>query len=228
MSANRKFLLGLVALVIVAVAIFVGVREISKSTTTTSSTSSTSSTSLLPSTWMAVWPTASSSPYATPAAAARTFAIHVLQMKHPILEPYRAGDSRSGEVPIRATSTGPETTVLVRQLANDNSWWVLGASTAAIDITHPAALSTVHSPFELSGRSTAFEAVVNVTLRGDGLVAPLVETTVMGGANGVMGPFHTTLHFTSPSSHYGTLVLYTRSAKDGSVTEASVIRVKFA
>ncbi len=149
-------------------------------------------------------------------------------MKHPILERYRAGDTRSGEIPIRATATGPVTTVLVRQLARDTSWWVLGAVSDAIVINQPSARSAVRSPFVLTGVSTAFEGVVNVTLRSDALASPLVQTTVMGGANGVMGPFHATLHFASTSSRYGVLVLYTRSAKDGSVTEASAIRVRFA
>ncbi len=149
-------------------------------------------------------------------------------MKHPILERYRAGDTRSGEIPIRATATGPVTTVLVRQLARDTSWWVLGAVSDAIVINQPSARSAVRSPFVLTGVSTAFEGVVNVTLRSDALASPLVQTTVMGGANGVMGPFRATLDFASTSSRYGVLVLYTRSAKDGSVTEASAIRVRFA
>ena len=223
MSTVRKFVLALVAL---AVVVLVAIRVLSPSSSP--STPSSTSTSRASSTWMAVWPTSTSSPYVTPAAAARSFAVHVLSMADPILERYRAGDARSGEIPIRATPTGPVTTVLVRQLARDTSWWVLGAVSNAILIDQPSARSTIRSPFALAGQSTAFEAVVNVTLRSDALASPLVQTTVMGGANGVMGPFHATLHFASPSSRYGVLVLFTRSAKDGSVTEASAIRVRFA
>lgn len=223
MSTVRKSALVLVALAVVALVAF---RALSTSPSPSSPGQTT--TSVTSSTWLAVWPTSTSSPYATPAAAARSFAVHVLSMKHPILERYRAGDTRSGEIPIRATATGPVTTVLVRQLARDTSWWVLGAVSDAIVINQPSARSAVRSPFVLAGDSTAFEGVVNVTLRSDALASPLVQTTVMGGANGVMGPFRATLHFASPSSRYGVLVLFTRSAKDGSVTEASAIRVRFA
>lgn len=229
MSTTRKVLVVLAALAVVALVV-VGVEGMSTSPTTTSSTapSSTSTTSQVPSTWIAVWPTTSSSPFTTPAAAARSFAVHVLDMTNPIIDPYRAGDTRSGEQPIRANAIAPETTVLVRQLSSDNSWWVLGATTGNIEITRPVALARVRSPMVLAGRSTAFEAVVNVNLREDGRATPLVETTVMGGSNGVVAPFNDTITFPAPTSHYGTLVLYTRSAKDGAVTEASAIRVQFS
>ena len=229
MSTARKVLVVLVALAAV-VLIVVGVQDLSSPPTTssTSTSSSTSTTAPESATWMAVWPTTTTSNFTTPAAAARSFAVNVLGMTSPIVGTFRAGDARSGEQPLRATSIAPETTVLVRQLASDNSWWVLGASTANIVITQPTALATVHSPVVLAGRSTAFEAVVNVALHEDGRTSPLAETTVMGGANGVMGPFHDSLTFSAPSSHYGTLVLYTRSAKDGAVTEASAIRLRLS
>ncbi|HUX05263.1 MAG TPA: Gmad2 immunoglobulin-like domain-containing protein [Acidimicrobiales bacterium] len=228
MGTTRKVLVVLAALAVVALVV-VGVEGFKTSPTTTSisTSSSTSTTSQVPSTWIAVWPTTTTSKFTTSAAAARSFAVHVLGMANPIMGTYRAGDARSGEQPIRATTIAPETTVLVRQLTSDNSWWVLGATTGNIEITRPAALTRVSSPMVLAGRSTAFEAVVNATLREDGRAAPLIETTVMGGANGVVAPFHATVTFPTPTSQYGTLVLYTRSAKDGAVTEASAMRVQF-
>ena len=50
----------------------------------------------------------------------------------------------------------------------------------------------------------------------------------MGGANGEFGPFDGTLSFSPPTATAGSLMLLTRSAEDGSVTEATVVRVKFA
>ena len=79
----------------------------------------------------------------------------------------------------------------------------------------------------LSGQSTAFEATVNVQIRQDGALAPLKEDIVMGGYNGVMGPFSKMVNFTKPTATAGAIVLETLSAKDGSISEASVIRVRF-
>ena len=185
-------------------------------------------TTILDPTWVATLPTSSSSiRYATPTAAALGFAKSVLHMTSPVARAFQQGDTRSGEVPIVTTANGPVTTVLVRQLTSDNSWWVLGSACSAVNIVHPGALDTVASPLAVSGQSTAFEAVINYSLYQDNVAAPLVSGTTMGGSNGVMGPFSTTLHFAAPTQRYGVLVVFTRSAKDGSVLEASAIRVVF-
>ena len=221
------------SIITITVALLVGfgtffvARHTAPTTTTTSSTSSTTST--LPSSWTAVWPTPSSGiRYLTPDAAAQGFAVDFLAMSSPVVGAFQAGDTRSGEVPVRATSTGPVTTVMVRQLGADNSWWVLGSATADISITSPGALATISSPLDLRGTGTAFEGLINVTLRDDASLTPLLTTTVMGGGNGVMMPFHKTIAFARANSAYGSLVLYQRSAKDGSVVAASCIRVRFA
>ena len=62
----------------------------------------------------------------------------------------------------------------------------------------------------------------------DGSTQPVGTGIVMGGANGELGPFDGTVTFTRPSASAGALMLLTRSAEDGSVTEATVVRVKFA
>ena len=99
---------------------------------------------------------------------------------------------------MQATATGSVTTVLVRQLGD--SWWVLGSSTPNIQLSSPAALATISSPVRLQGTSTAFEATVNTQVRQDGVTPPLGTGIVMGGANGVMGPFDGTLEFSAPST----------------------------
>lgn len=199
------------------------------STTTTSAPMATSTTSIQSATSTAVWPMAANATrYQTPEAAAKGFATDYLHMVGPVIGQFQQGDSRSGEVAIRPKASGPVTTVLVRQLTNDRTWWVLGAATANITITEPKTLATITSPVALSGTSTAYEATVNISLRPDDTAKPLVETTVMGGANGQMGPFSATLPFAAPTSSYGALVMYTISAMDGTVAEATVIRVQFA
>ena len=76
------------------------------------------------------------------------------------------------------------TTVIVRRIGRDGSWWVLGAATPNIVLTQPAALATIKSPVRLRGRSTAFEANVQVSIRQDDVTKPMVESALMGGANG--------------------------------------------
>ncbi len=91
-----------------------------------------------------------------------------------------------------------------------------------------ASLARVSSPVTLDGISTAFEATVQVEVREDDTAEPLGAGFVMGGANGELGPFHSTLAFSQPASGFGTIVFFTTSAEDGHVQEASVIRVQFA
>ena len=226
--APRRWFSVVVAVIVIAAGAFAAGYLVHTTTTTTSTSGPTTTTSAPEPTWVATWPTASSPlRYKTPTAAALGFARAVLHMTTPQARAFQQGDTRSGEVPIVTSSTGPVTTVLVRQLTSDNSWWVLGSACAAVNISTPHALDTVTSPQILSGESTAFEAVINYALYQDNDTTPLARGTTMGGSNGTMGPFHTTLSFTAPTQRYGVLVVYTLSAKDGSVLEASAIRVVF-
>jgi Immunoglobulin-like domain of bacterial spore germination len=175
----------------------------------------------------AVWPFASSTTrYSDPVSAARGFATEYVGFTDPVVGEFQQGDARSGEVPIRAKPETAVTTVLVRQLGD--SWWVLGATTSGIQVTSPTALQVVSSPVALRGSSTAFEATVNVQVRADGRPSPLASGFVMGGANGTMGPFDTTLAFATPTAPAGAVMLFTNSSEDGRVLEAAVVRVRFA
>lgn len=200
----------------------------STSATTTSDTSTTTVTVPVD-TSVAAWPQVGSTlRYDDPVAAVRGFAIDFLGFTDPVFGQFQAGDTRSGEVEVRAKATGPVTTVFVRQLGSDDSWWVLGADTDNIRVSQPAALDTISSPVHLTGTSTAFEATVGVLIYADGQVAPLAWRFVMGGANGEFGPFDATLEFTTPHAATGTVVLFTQSMEDGRMWEASVVRVRFA
>ena len=112
---------------------------------------------------------------------------------------FQQGDSRSGEVPVRAASNGPVTTVLVRQLGDDGSWSVLGAIDRRRSVpTTPAAGATVTSPAQLAGTSTAFEGTVQVAVHGRVAGDPLGTGFVTGGSMGDMGPFESTVEFSAP------------------------------
>lgn len=210
----------------------------SSTTTTTTSvaTSSTASSSSAPSTTAsptaqpatAVWPFASSATrYTDPVAAAKGFAVSYLGFVKPLVGAFQQGDSRSGEVNVQPGKNGAVTTVFVRQLGSDNTWWVLGAATAHLALSQPKALDAITSPVTIAGTSTAFEGTVNVEIRQDGTLDPLTTGIVMGGANGTMAPFSKAFPFPAASASAGAIVLLTRSAKDGNVAEASVLRVAF-
>ena len=189
-------------------------------------------TTAVESTAEAVWPWASSSTrYPDPLAAARGFATDLVGFTDPVVGEYRAGDSRSGEVDVRAKATSAPTTVLVRQI--NGSWWVLGSTTADIQVTQPAAGASISSPVTMAGTSTAFEATVNVHLVADGAAGtpatPLASTFVMGGSMGDLLPFAGSLEFASPGAGTsGSLVFLTFSSEDGRVLIATTHRVHFA
>ena len=194
-------------------------------TTTPTPTTPTPTTSPA---WVAAWPSVQGSlRYQTPSSAALGFARSVLAMRAPIAHGFARGDTRSGEVAVTATPGGPVTTVLVRQVTGDSSWWVLGSTCRDVVIGEPSALATITSPLRLSGWSSAFEAVINDALYEDVVARPIASGTTMGGANGVMGSYATTLTFPAPAHPYGALVVSVRSPRDGAVREASAIRVAF-
>jgi hypothetical protein len=174
----------------------------------------------------AVFPAAGGARYTDPAAAARAFAVSFVGFTDPVVGSFRQGDARSGEVDVRAAATGPVTTLLVRQLGTDGSWWVLGASTPNITVDTPTAGATIVSPLTTTGRALAWEGAVSVEVRQDGQSAPLGSTVVTGGGD-ILRPFAGTVTFTRPSTGHGALLYVSQSARDGSVLQATVLRVAF-
>jgi hypothetical protein len=195
--------------------------------TTAPSTTSTSPSTAQPST--AIWPFASTTVrYTSPIAAARGFARTYLGFSNPVVGPFQQGDSRSGEVEVRASPSGVVTTVLVRMLAPGDTWWVLGSVASTLALHSPAALSPISSPVTLTGESTAFEGTINLELRQDGTLTPLATATTQGGSKGQMGPFTATVSFPSPVAGAGAIVVRTISAEDGATEAASTVRIAYA
>lgn len=172
----------------------------------------------------AVWPHArSSTRYADPQAAARGFAVDYVGVPNPSVGPFQAGDGRSGEVQVGGMR------VLVRQLGGDGSWWVLGSIADRVRLDTPTGLDVISSPVRLRGRSSAFEGNVTVEVREDGNRFPLGTGYVTGGAGPALEPFDGTVTFSEPTAAAaGAVLLFERSAADGRVHAATVIRVYFA
>lgn len=174
----------------------------------------------------AVWPWADTDlRYADPVDAATAFTTDYLGFTDPIVGEFLAGDSRSGEVEVRSFETGPATVVFVRQLTDDDSWWILGAASENITIDDPVQGAEITSPVTVSGTASAFEGTVNVELRADDNDEPIFEGFVTGSGGPDPGPFSDSFEFTSPGGTAGALVMLTFSAEDGSVLEASALRV---
>jgi hypothetical protein len=244
-SDNRKrLLLGLGAAAAVAAVVLAAVvltdddepAVSSGGTTTSSTTASTESTTTTEATtttgFQGVDPDAPVFPDPTtsqrfddPQQVARAFAKDLVGFRDPVVGDFQAGDSRSGEVEVRAFAQGAPTVVLVRQL-EDDAWYVIGATSDAIRLATPEPGATIASPQPLSGQAYAFEGNVLVRLFVDGVQEPIAQTNVTGRGDGVLGDFSGELEFSDDTgATHGVLILNGTSGEDGSATEAYAIRV---
>jgi Immunoglobulin-like domain of bacterial spore germination len=177
----------------------------------------------------AVWPSPNSDiRYSDPVEAVRAFAVDFVGFVGANFGEFRPADSRSGEVEVRVGEAGPPTVVFVRQLADDDSWWVTGSGTQNIVVQQPDALTTIESPLTINGLAQAFEGMVEVELRADDTDQPLFTGFVTGGDGSELEPFEETFEFDSPPGGGGTLVLTTFSADNDNVLDAEVLRYFFA
>ncbi len=176
----------------------------------------------------AVWPWFNSGTrYSDPVEAATGFAVDFIGFDEPTVGPFLQGDSRSGEVEVRPTQDGPATTVFVRQLGDDGTWWVLGSASANIVVEEPSSLCMIESPLTVKGEAFTFEGNVEVQVRADNAADTLAVVPVTGGGTELL-PFEGDISFETPASvSGGAIVFLSRSAEDGSVWEASVVRVSF-
>ena len=176
----------------------------------------------------AIWPWVDApTRFADPIEAVTSFATDYLGFTELVVGEFQAGDSRSGEVEIRTGAVQLSTTVFVRQLTADDSWWVLGAAAESIAIDEPEQGAVVESPLTISGTASTFEGTVDVELRADGNGEPIYVGFVTGGGAPSRAPFSGTVDFTSPGTGGGALVLFSRSSEDGRVLEASALRIFF-
>jgi Immunoglobulin-like domain of bacterial spore germination len=156
----------------------------------------------------------------------QAFATEMVGFADPVVGDLLPGDSRSGEVEVRARPDGPVTVVAVRRL-EDDTWFVLGATTDAIRLAEPAAGDEVASPLTTSGQAYAFEGTVDVRLLADGTEAPIATGFVTGRGDGVLGDWTgDPIPFEVPEgAEYGVLVLSSEGGEDAAVLDATVVRV---
>ena len=185
-----------------------------------------SSTALYPDTTM-------SERFFEPTDVARSFAVRYLGMTDPAVGEFMEGEPRAGEVGVRAKpGRGPVTTVVVRQLGGEERapWFVTAAFSENLHLDTPDPLDPIASPVKLTGQSRSFEAHVNVGIREDGQLGKtfLGEGFYTGGSSGPeLGPFEHSQEFRPPTRPWGAVLLFVYSAEDGSLSEATVVRVRF-
>ena len=193
--------------------------------TTSTTTSTTTSVPVAPSD--AIWPFASSNArFTDPISASFAFARDYLGFASPVVSTVWGSVNGTANVAVRPAPNGMVTTVALERSRSTATWWVVGASTPTIVVTTPTRNESITNPVTVSGRSLAYEAVINVDVRQDGSLTPLARATVMGGGS-AMGPFNGTIHFATPTASSGSVMFREQSAKDGSYVAATVVRVGF-
>jgi hypothetical protein len=162
-------------------------------TTSPSSTSTTVPVITLPTgIYQTVWPRMSSSVhFDDPIAAVNSFARFYMGLQDPVLGEFQQGDTRSGEVEVRAAADRPITTAAVQQLDDDN-WYVVASSTENIDVTSPVIEDTLSCPVRLQGTALAFEGTVQIRIDAylpDGKSVEVARGHVTGSGSPPAGPF---------------------------------------
>jgi hypothetical protein len=191
----------------------------------TSTTTNTTPATVIPAATPAIWPFASMNrTFATPEEAAKSFAVDYLGMTKArlgnTLPPADAHGASTVEV-------FPNDRASLRTLVNvveqpPLGWVVVGATADEIIVDTPHAHDPLSSPLAVSGRSRAFEAQLNVSLRPYGSTSPVVEGFTMGGGTEIL-PFSTTI--TPPATDQPlVLVVFEGDASgEGLMAQATVI-----
>lgn len=142
----------------------------------------------------AIWP-ASGVYFDLPELAAADFVVRVLGVP-PVLGPYMAGDSRSGEIEV--LSAGGSLTgrgvLFLRQLGPLGGWFVTGIGNDVAAVAAPAQGTTVAAgPLTVQGTGYGFEAAISVSAYVAGNPVPLDTVSTQAGSMESPGEFTVTL-----------------------------------
>jgi hypothetical protein len=169
--------------------------------------------------------------YRDPVRTAREFMRQFIGMTAPVAGEFRAGDPQSGEVEVRPRKNSPfRTTVSVRRTGSGEPvWMVVAAAAERIQLVTPVALDVIASPVLVSGRSSAFEGTVLAQVKEDGMGPGqfIGQEPFIGGSGPELEPFQGRVPFQAPRRGAGAVVVLTESAEDGTVEQASAVRVRF-
>jgi len=172
------------------------------------------------------WPAPNESTYDEPLPLVEDFAVDVLGFADPEVGEYQQGDSRSGEVEVRADEAGPVTVVAVRQLGDDRFYALFAAATTEVELTVPTAATAIDHPLAVEGRGRGFEGVVRIAVL-DRAGTVLGEGQVTAGGTGEVAPFTGSIDWENPGGGWGIVLATTERGSDGSTWAATAIPVGF-
>jgi len=167
-----------------------------------------------------VWPLSDATTYATPEAAAQSFVVEYLGMTNA-----RVGATNGNVVEIFGNSRASIRT-LVDVVDSSAGWVVVGARADEIVVDQPQPYADPSSPMTVSGTSTAFEAQLGLQLRLAGSSTVVGEGTAMGGSNGEMGPFSTTMDVPPGDAPLVLIVFEGDASGEQTFTKASVVLLR--
>lgn len=173
-------------------------------------------------------------PDAKAVATALAFMRREVGMANPIAGPFRWTGARSGQVDIRAripgdanALRGPATTVSLQRLTN--LWYVLGVSTGNLRVVSPRPEDPIRSPVQyMADIGTQVDDRVRVRVTQDryGTDVELgrADVTRRQESPYVDGQ----VAFQRPTATTGSVVFTRASGRNGEVTCATVVRIRFA
>ena len=161
-----------------------------------------------------------------PTDAATGFATEVLGFEDPSVGEYQAGDSRSGELEVRAADDGPVTTVGVRQMGDDR-YYVVFAASSEVELVLPTTGSAVDHPLQVEGWGRGFEGQVTIRVHDRATGDPLGEGTVTAGASDEYEPFAGDISWDNPGGGRGLVVATVHGGQDGATWAATALPVGF-
>jgi hypothetical protein len=179
-----------------------------------------------------VWPRPSSDVrFDDPSAAANSWARFYAGFTDPQIGEYRAGDNRSGEVPIFPLPgpQGEETTVAVRRMS-DGHWYVVASNTQDITPSEPAFDDRLTCPQLFQGTALAFEGTVQVRIdayRPDGRRVTVAEGFVTGSGSPPAGPYESSLPCEVPGTDVEPYGIVRLTTTDEGETRSSLVAVTY-
>jgi Immunoglobulin-like domain of bacterial spore germination len=155
-------------------------------------------------------------------------------MRDPVAGPFRWTGPATGRVEIHPRSgeggrplSGPITVVSLKRLTS--VWYVLGTQTANIRVNRPVGSTLVGSPASVAGRAFTFEGSVQVRVTEDRYGTDvLLGTGHVTGGGDMLRPFAGQISFARPAGDTGSIIFAERSAANGDVLAATVVRVRLS
>ena len=164
--------------------------------------------------------------YDRPEEAARAF-VEWIGFDAPLVGFLRPTAEGTGEIAVRPTRDGPVTTVSLRQIGPDGSWWVLGSSASGLVIDTPVSRSLVSNPLYVHGIGQSPSGTVELELRGDRSTEPELRAHIVTGGGVEPITLEGQFGWAADNSIGGSLIVLSRDRPTGRIWEATVIRVRF-